>query len=516
MMVRNKENESISQNIIRVIGVLLFVKLFGLVKRSVTAAYFGTSIEMDSYLLAFDFISEAGTALFYSLSVSFLNYYILFSQRRTKEERDGFTVHVFRSFMPVALVIALFIMVFADSVSYLLAPGFTMQERTGVAVCLRMLSFTILSSCCSNIFIAILEAEKDFVPGRLSGALQSACTIFGCIFLSVRCGINSLIISYIIYCILQNLFLFFRTLKYVEYRKSADNYKNETLDILRQSFPLFISRAVVQMNAVIDKAISSALGSGNVSALSYAHFIFSSVDSIAVDGICVVALSYFSSYAAAGEEKKLNGAFKNITCFMFLLLTPIVLYMCIYPDLIVRFLYGRGNFDETSVALTTSALLAYSFGLLFIAGRDIIARLMYAHRNTKTPMINGFISVGANIVLSIILAGRFGIFGIALASSVSLAIGMSLMIWSARKILIKIFDRHLLKTAAVILLAGSAAVICSKAMLSLYAGSNGILRLAVSGSSLVLTYFGMMVLFYRGTILKIWNERKQGEGEKRI
>ena len=50
----------------------------------------------------------------------------------------------------------------------------------------------------------------------------------------------------------------------------------------------------------------------------------------------------------------------------------------------------------------------YSIGLVAYGLRDIINKVFYSLQDTKTPMINGAIAMGLNIVLNIIFVKFMG------------------------------------------------------------------------------------------------------------
>lgn len=512
MMNQNKKaRPSAAQDTIMVVFILLFVKLAGFIKQAVIAASFGTGIQMDAYLLVSDFIGEIGIVMFTSLSVAFLNYYIRFSRERSKEEKDGFVLEALRAFIPISFLIILMIAIFAKPVSFLLAPGFSGSDRAYVERYLLLLSIAILNSCCGNIFTAVLEAEKDFGPGKLSGLFQSICMISGCLLFSGSLGVDSLIYSYLLYCVIQNVFLFIKTLKYVDYKKVKHSYNSEIKEILHQSVPLFVSNAVIQVNAVIDKAIASGLGSGSISALSYGYFIFSSVHSILIGGSASVVFSHFSTYAAEKSNGKLEQLYKDSICLISMILLPIILFLCLNSRLVVQFFYGRGAFDNHSVYLTAGTVAAYSAGLFFLGIKDITIRLHYAFQNTKSPMKNSVISVFINILFSLLFAEKWGCFGIALASSMANGVGMALLLGDLKNYITnfrRLFEKKFWQALGI---AGIVSVVATVGLQRLTIEKTVIAQLSINGLGVFCVYFGALLLLQCKYMLLILNKlrRKQ-------
>jgi putative peptidoglycan lipid II flippase len=87
--------------------------------------------------------------------------------------------------------------------------------------------------------------------------------------------------------------------------------------------------------------------------------------------------------------------------------------------------------------MTYKALLAYSFGLIFVAGVRLVTQGFYATKNTKLPVIFGAYNLGVNFLLCYILG-----FGLALASSISSIFLFCILIFKLKTLIdgIKILD----------------------------------------------------------------------------
>ncbi|PAF33905.1 hypothetical protein CHH69_18745, partial [Terribacillus saccharophilus] len=55
-----------------------------------------------------------------------------------------------------------------------------------------------------------------------------------------------------------------------------------------------------------------------------------------------------------------------------LVVLPITMIVIFYNEFIVKILFERGAFNEESTLLTSSALLFYSIGMLFLGFRDVL------------------------------------------------------------------------------------------------------------------------------------------------
>ena len=110
--------------------------------------------------------------------------------------------------------------------------------------------------------------------------------------------------------------------------------------------------------------------------------------------------------------------------------------------------------------MTASALSMYSIGLVAYGLRDIINKVFYSLQDTKTPMINGAIAMGLNIVLNIIFVKFMGHAGLALATSLSALICTFLLFYSLRKKIGNFGQEKILITAIKSLLSAILMGIC--------------------------------------------------------
>ncbi len=119
---------------------------------------------------------------------------------------------------------------------------------------------------------------------------------------------------------------------------------------------------------------------------------------------------------------------------LILLITiPATVGLIVLAKPIVEIAFQRGEFDATATMMTSQALIFYSVGLVSMALRLLITRVYYSLQDTKTPMINGAISVGFNIVLNLMLVQYMGHAGLAFATSIATTIATILMFYGLKK-----------------------------------------------------------------------------------
>jgi putative peptidoglycan lipid II flippase len=126
-----------------------------------------------------------------------------------------------------------------------------------------------------------------------------------------------------------------------------------------------------------------------------------------------------------GLKQRLVSAMRQI--FFFAL--PASLGLGILARPIVRSILELGSFNEKSTDLVSHSLVFFSIGLVGYGIVEIITRAFYAMQNTRTPVIVAILTIGLNIILSLLLIGPLGHGGLALSLAITNTLEMLLLLW---------------------------------------------------------------------------------------
>lgn len=410
---------------ITLIGVI--VKLIGFIKQIVIANFYGATYQTDDFFLVSGFVGNVAYLICTTLSITFLSMYVESKHDETALERNKFVSSVIVIFEGLALIAGGILYVFAPQISRILAVGYDQASLAPVIEYMHLFSFVIIIQVMITILGTVLNAEKKFLPYQTIGAIQSVVIIVSVICLSNQMGIYALVISFIAAYFFQFLYLLVFARKYIKFVLVRPFKDNRVKKLFRLIAPLLVSYGITEINQVVDKMVSTYLGEGVVSALSYSQVISSSINQLFVVSVGTVIFSYFTDYAAKGEESKIKESLGQMLIIVSMILLPISIMLTVDAQEIVKVLYERGNFDAAAVGNTALAQIGYAAGLWFLGIRELLVRTHYAYQDTKRPTINSVISVLFNIVLSIVLSRTLGILGITLASSISMVISVVLL-----------------------------------------------------------------------------------------
>jgi len=136
--------------------------------------------------------------------------------------------------------------------------------------------------------------------------------------------------------------------------------------VVRNFFPVFISRGVVQISAYVDALLASLLPTGAVAALAYAQTLYTLP--VSLFGMSVSAAELPAMSGAVGSESefaevlrsRLDAGLRQIA----FLVIPSVAAFLVLGDVIVAAIYQSGRFTHDDVTYVWGILAGATVGLL--------------------------------------------------------------------------------------------------------------------------------------------------------
>ena len=197
--------------------------------------------------------------------------------------------------------------------------------------------------------------------------------------------------------------------------------------------PAFIGIFVDQVNILVDTVLASGLTDGSISALNYSNRLISFSSGIFIMAIMSIMFPIFSEHIEKDDDLSLNNAIRSSLRVLLIVMVIITSIVLVFHTEIVSIVFERGKFDSVATEKTSTVFLFYGVGLVFIGLRELFNKIFYAKKDTKTPLWISIISVSTNILLSLLLVDSMGINGLALASSLSIILYVSIQLFMLNK-----------------------------------------------------------------------------------
>lgn len=202
--------------------------------------------------------------------------------------------------------------------------------------------------------------------------------------------------------------------------------------LLRLAVPGLIAGGMAQITIVIATIIAS-LQDRVVSWLYYADRIFQLPLGMIGVAVGVVLLPDLSRKLRAGDTKAVIASENRALEFSLLLTLPAAVALFIVSWPIIRVLFERGAFTTVDAQATATMLSALALGLPAYVLIKVLQPSFFAREDTKTPMIYAGIAMVANGVLSYVLFVILGAVGIAIATSLTGWINVTLLAAELRR-----------------------------------------------------------------------------------
>lgn len=167
------------------------------------------------------------------------------------------------------------------------------------------------------------------------------------------------------------------------------------------------------------QVIAARAGSGAVSAFGYASRLQTSVLQAIVISVSVILLPHFARLLAEGKQEELRTSLNRVLAATTVFYFAAVAFVVTGGQLTVEVLLQRGRFTAADGRLVSDLWLALTTGLLGATWGIFLARLFQAKKRPWLITNLGFVSVGLNVVLSLVLMRSFGIVGVAVANSIA-------------------------------------------------------------------------------------------------
>jgi putative peptidoglycan lipid II flippase len=184
------------------------------------------------------------------------------------------------------------------------------------------------------------------------------------------------------------------------------------------ALPVMLGLAIAEINFAVTKILANAVeGEGGVSTLNYANRLWKLPTRVIGAGIAIALFPALAEHYARGASQQFQRDFSFGMRNTVFLTLPATALMMVLAEPSVALLWP--GFDAEGVGAVATTLWWFSIGIVPLAIVYIAARAFYARHDTMTPVWIGAISVVVCVVSALWLAARYGVPGLAMATTLS-------------------------------------------------------------------------------------------------
>lgn len=399
----------------------------GFVAQVMMAKYFGVTQTMDAFIVA----SSIPTIIYGILTGILMSVFVLvFTQYRNTYGLDNawkFASNMFNLSLPFFIFISFMTVIFASPIVKMLAPGFETESLRLTIKLVRLLSVSIVFVGLTGLTSSILYSQGYFAVPTLLNSIMGLSVILLILFLRIRFGIFSLAIGMVVGSFTALLAQVWALRKNGAKYQLVINLKEPFLKkIIFLSFPVLLTSVFFYLNRLVTQMIASNLAEGNIAILNYAFNLISIPALFFAGSISTAIFPSLTQYATEDNWERLKSTLQSSIKMVSFILIPLTFGIIILRQPLVRILFQRGMFDKQATSATASALSFYAIGLLAYGLDPIISRTFYALDKMKIHTFLVFILLLINLSLSLILVNRYSYNGLAIATSISYIVVVSI------------------------------------------------------------------------------------------
>lgn len=415
-------------------GMILMSRIFGLVRDSMMAAFFGTSLAMSAFLVAFT-VPNLFRSLFGEGALSSA-YVPVFTE--VMEKRGKAQVWIFAAKMMTLLAIILASISIAGVAlvsASLKIPGLSAKAAM-IAGLLRVMLPYMFFICMAAFFAAMLNALKRFAVPAAAPVALNIIMIAAMLWVCPLAGQNplsrlyALSFSVIFAGILQMAMQLPMLLRAGFRPKLMFDFSDPGV---RRVGGLMAAASVgvgvTQFNVLLDRFVAVMVGEGAPSYLYFAERLIYLPLGVFATAAGTVLLPAFSGFAAQSRFDLINETLRRSARHIVFIMAPCAAGLMALAGPIIRLLYERGEFTGLSTANTALALQVYAPGLVLFGLYKVIVPAFYSMQDVRTPVKVGIICTTLNAALKFAFIYPFGYIGIIAATLVTSALNTAILAW---------------------------------------------------------------------------------------
>lgn len=388
---------------------------------------FGSNLSTD----AFFFTQTMGLFLMTSMGSTFETVSVPIVSKIHADKKDwfGFSKKILfqlcKAFSPLMFILGI---LFYPAVNHL--TGFSEE---GVILSWKLWLFlipVIFLSPLADLLNGALNAVKRFKVSAISPAFRSIPVILILWIFHSSLGIYVLPLGYLLGEGLRFLII-------DSYARKISNREESSEESFEEEIKSFFKLSRIQMGGlfmmgsipIIDQAMASWLGSGELSLFAYAERFRNIFFLLLSQGMGTVIFSYWSGYYYEISPFAFWNKIKRSLGIVFGIVFFICMISILTKDFLISLAYGAetlNSFDRNTIANVFAILMA---GVPFLILNILCIRLLIILNKNKLYVKLGLISVVLNILLNLFFMQFWGIKGIALATSVLEMLFFMFLFW---------------------------------------------------------------------------------------
>lgn len=442
----------------------LISRLLGIIRERAVADIFGRGAATDAYTAAFG-IPDLMYQLLVggALSAAFIPVFTEYLAREKEQEAWEIATTFINVVVLLLTVFTLLGIIFTPILAPLVAYEFQGEELSLLISLMRLTFPAVFFTALAGVQMGLLNSYRDFLSTAIGPILYNLGIILGTYLLGPRLGVVGMAYGAVIGAVGNFLVQLPATLRHNHgYRLRIDLHHPALRRMLYLMVPAAVGLSIGQFNVILTQNLASGLASGSMTALRLANRVMQFPLGVIAMGFSQAIFPTLSRQVALQQMEALKKTIVQGLRFVFFLTIPSAFGLAVLGQPIIRFIFQTGQFTAYDTIITARTLLFYALGLLGLSGVQVLSRVFYSLKDTRTPVKVAVVNLLVNLGLGVLFLHltRWNERGLALSFALAALLSLSTYLLTLRRRIGPIGGRSL---ASLIILASLASLPMSAA-----------------------------------------------------
>jgi putative peptidoglycan lipid II flippase len=395
----------------------IFVKLLALVKELVVAAQFGTTDDLDAFLIALTIPSFVLNIIAGSFNSALIPTYIKVREQAGLKSAQqlfaGATVWSIGLLLITTLLMLFSIPIYLPALTH----GFSADKLALTNHLLWAISPMLILTGIGSIWGAVLNAGERFALVALAPMITPVITII-LLFGFQSWGVFNLVAGMVGGQLLEMLVIGVLLQRQgFSLMPKWYGFNEQMREVASQYTPAIVGSFLMCSTGLVDRSMAAMLPSGSVASLEYGSRMVTLPIIIASTALSTAVMPYFSQMVASDDWQSIRQSLRHYLLLIFVASIPLTGAIILFSEPIVRLLLQRGSFTAADTQIVAQIQSCFAIQIPFYIGCMLVVRLISAMRKNQILIVGSAFNLIINIGLNYLFMQWLGVAGIALSTS---------------------------------------------------------------------------------------------------
>lgn len=183
--------------------------------------------------------------------------------------------------------------------------------------------------------------------------------------------------------------------------------------------PIMLTTSASQINLTVDANLASSLDAGSLSLVNYSGLVYGVFVSVLAMSFSTVLFTKQSDLFMDNDHLGLCSVTRDNLSILMMLIIPLTFGVLFLSREIMELLYFRGSMTQENIYIMGWLLFIYSLALAGWSINDVLGKFLISVGESRKTVLPSLLNISTNIVLNLIFIKIWGVYGLALASSIA-------------------------------------------------------------------------------------------------